>query len=83
MKEQDVDLIADGAGLLTSTTFLVLTLNVIPQLHIPPLWQLFSALILSAINVITWQRMHRGTSLGTRACKSFENDRYSKFWNME
>ena len=59
-KEQDVDLIADGAGLLTSTTFLMLTLNVIPELHIPPLWQLFSVLILSAINVITWRRMQIG-----------------------
>ena len=29
MKEQDLDLIADGAGLLTSATFLLLTLNVI------------------------------------------------------
>jgi hypothetical protein len=52
MKEQDMDLIADGAGLLTSATFLLLTLNVIPDLHVPPLWQLFAVLILSAINVI-------------------------------
>ena len=60
MKAQDVDLIADGAGLLTSTTFLLLTLNVIPHLHVPPLSQLFAVLILSAINVITWQRMRIG-----------------------
>ena len=60
MKEQDMDLIADGAGLLTSATFLLLTLNVIPHLHVPPLWQLFAVLILSAINVIAWQRTRIG-----------------------
>ena len=60
MKERDVDLIADGVGLLTSATFLLLTLNVVPHLHVPPLWQLFAVLILSAINVIAWQRMRIG-----------------------
>ena len=70
MKVQDMDLIAGGAGLLTSTTFLLLTLNVIPHLHVPPLWQLFAVLILSAINVIAWQRMRIGAMSLREALKS-------------
>jgi hypothetical protein len=60
MKQQDAALIADGAGLLTAATFSLLILNTVPDLHVPPLWQLFVVLILSAINVIAWQRMRIG-----------------------
>ena len=57
MKQQDAALIATGAGLLTGTAFLLLTLNVIPGLHVPPLWQLIAVLILAMVNVIAWQHM--------------------------
>ena len=57
MKQQDAALIAAGAGLLTGTAFLLLTLNVILGLHVPPLWQLFAVLILAMVNVTAWQHM--------------------------
>jgi len=51
-----VTLAADGIGLLTGATLLLLALNLTP-FHLEPQWQAAAVVVLSAINWASWSQM--------------------------
>jgi hypothetical protein len=48
--------VADGVGLLASAVMTPTVLNITPGLEIPPLWQLFTLLILGTVNLVAWKQ---------------------------
>ena len=48
---------ADAFGLLTSIVVSLTVLNLTPGVEVPPLWQMFTAVILAILNFVVWARV--------------------------
>jgi hypothetical protein len=48
---------ADAFGLFTSIVVSLTVLNLVPGLEVPPLWQMFTVIILATLNFVVWTRV--------------------------